>query len=223
MDARVLFLVALLLAVAGGCATTKTDTPPVRLPDGVDGYQCFRRETTPAGLVSAEAYPDYRGGYRMLSMEWQARSAEGTLLEAHGYWTHGPDAIAPPGWLSVSLTVDRLPPKHSKIRLQLRSGEFKEQDFVAPADWARRKKQEGRFRSGGNVHVTDPEFIEKFVQAGWADVSVVDSTGASYAQQRLDLAELPAALQVMRRLGDQVIADARDYEHHCGVIQIEVN
>lgn len=193
------------------------------LPEGVDGYQCYRRENTSAGPVSAEVYPDYHGGYQAFSMTWETGHVNLDLPEAHAVWTRGPKAIAPPGWLTVSQDLDLLPPLHTKIRLQLSSGEFQEQEFVAAKDWKSRKAMEGRFRFGGSVNVTDAAFIEKFTQAAWAEITIVDPTGVTHAQNRLDLAGVPEALVVMRRLGDQVLDDVSDYQHRCAVIHIEVN
>ncbi len=211
MCANLRFAAASLAAVlTAGCASRP------QFPPEVDGYLCSYREATAGGSVGATAYPDYRGGYRAFSMTWDARRENNDSPEANAVWTQGPEAIAPPGWLTVSnVTLDRLPPIHTKIRLQLSSGEFREQDFVEPKDWARSKKSEGRFRFAGSVHVRDPDFIEKFTQAAWADISVVDPSGVTLVERRLDLSGLSEALTLMRRLGDQVIADTSDYEHRC--------
>ena len=120
-----------------------------------------------------------------------------------------------PGWLTVSHTLDKLPPIHSKIGVRLSSGEFQEQDFVAPKDWKRRKQNEKRFRQGGNVFVHDAAFIEKFSQADWAEVSVTDPAGIDIARVRHDMTEARESMAVMRRMGEQVVADAADYANRC--------
>ena len=204
-------IIATLAATIGAGCAWRPDFPP-----GIDGYSCSHYETTSAGVVRASALPDYRGGYRMFMMTWEAPRSGAGSLEAHAVWTQGRDSIAPPGWLSVSgVVLDLMPPMHTKIRLQLSSGEFHEQDFRAPQDWARSKQWEGRFTFGGNVYVLDQVFIDKFIHAAWADLSVVDPSGVVLTQKRLDLAGVADAVDSMYRLGGQVIADIGDYRHRC--------
>lgn len=196
--------------LASGCAS-HPDFPP-----GIVGYHCSRFEITPAGTVSASAIPDYRGGYRMFMMKWETPRGGAGSLEANALWTHGREAIAPPGWLSVSgVAVDLLPPMDTRMRLQLSTGEIHEQKFREPKDWEGSKKWEGRFTFGGYVHVRDQVFIDKFTQADWADLSVIDPAGVVLTRKRLNLAGVADAVARMYRLGGQVIADIGDYRHRC--------
>jgi hypothetical protein len=206
-----LAVLSLTGAWLSGCSSfTRFDFPP-----GVVGYDCGRGETTPGGRVSATAIPDYRGSYTSLTMRWESFRNLGGIPSAHAVWTRGPKANSPPGWLEVSYVLDQLPPIHTRIRLQLSSGEFKEQDFVEPKDWERRKRMEHRFRQGSSVFVRDPDFIEKFTQAEWFEISVVDPAGVSLAQVRFDLADVRDSLAVMRKMEEQVVADVADYQHRC--------
>jgi hypothetical protein len=201
---------ALGVMLAAGCAS-RPDFPP-----GVAGYQCEHRETTAGGTVNATAYPNYRGGYRFLSMTWEARHEAGVSPRASAVWLFGDDFKGVPGVLTVSsLPLDPVPPMHTKTRLQLSSGEALEEDFIEPGRWQASKDMEGRFDFVGTVFARDPAFIEKFAQAAWADISVVDPSGTILAQDRLDLAGVSEALARMRQLGDQVQSDITDYERRC--------
>jgi hypothetical protein len=152
----------------------------------------------------------------MFMMKWESPRGGAASLEALAAWTQGRDAIAPPGWLSVSgVVLDLLPPLHTKIRLQLSSGEVHEQKFRAPQDWDRSKQWQGRFSFGGNVHVVDQVFIEKFTRAAWADLIVIDPSGVVLTKKRLELAGVRDAVDSMYRLGGHVIADIGDYQHRC--------
>jgi hypothetical protein len=194
-----------------GCAT-EAETHVAPTPTA--GYSCSLHQVTPGGQVSASAVPDYRGGYSSFIMRWESvRTVDGSF--AYASWTGGPKGISPPGWLTVSHTLDKLPPLHSRIRLLLSSGEFQEQDFVEPKNWKGRKQNEKRFRQGGNVFVHDAAFIEKFSQADWAEVSVTDPAGIDLARVRHDMTEARESMAIMRRMGEQVIADAADYVNRC--------
>jgi hypothetical protein len=201
------------ILLAAGCATQP------EFPPGIDGYQCSRSEITPAGQVGASAMPDYRGGFRTFSMQWESRPLGDDSLAAHAYWSEGRDAIAPPVWLSISrVTLERVPPQHTKFRLRLSTGEVRDEEFALPREW---RKIQGPFRFGASVLVRDPVFIERFTQAAWLDVSVMDPAGQILAQRRLDLAGVPDAMALMRRLGDEVTADLADYQNRCLAIPHE--
>lgn len=199
---------AILGAVlAAGCAS-HPDFPP-----GIDGYICGRYENTPAGKVSVEVHPDYRGGYRSFMMRWESAAAGVDSLEARAYWSQGRDAIAPPGWLSISrIVVERIPPRGARFRLQLSSGESREEELSLPKEYG---KIAGPYRFGTSLQVRDMDFIEKFARAAWVDITLVDPAGVVHAQGRLDLAGVPEAITQMRRLGDQAMADLADYRNRC--------
>jgi hypothetical protein len=209
---------AIVAICATGCATP---TPVMPGYGYSNGYQCYRRENTAAGFVFAEGYPDYHGGYASLTMGWNAETQGAESWQAQAYWTSGPKAISPPGWLSLHRSVRELPPMGSKIRLQLSTGETLEREFVDKKTW----QQWNNFKAagyGGLIHIQEPRLVEAFSKASWADIGVYDPSGALIATSRIDLSELPAALDTMRRLGDQVMSDIADSDHRCGEIHIEL-
>jgi hypothetical protein len=155
-------------------------------------------------------------------MSWMAETTGPDSWKAQMHWTAGPRAISPPGWLDVHRSVPVLPPLHSKIRLQLSSGESVERAFVDEKIW----RQWNGFRAaayGGVIPVREPRIMAAFAAADWADVSVLDPAGGLIASTRIDLTQLPTALAAMRHLGEQVKADVGDYTRRCGAIHIEVN
>ena len=155
-------------------------------------------------------------------MSWELRKSDSFSPEVHVVWTRGPHAISPPGWLTVSQTVRELPPRGTKIRLRLSSGESIEQEFVSPKTWREWKRIQAS-GYGGLVNSNAPEFIEAFTKAVWAEVDVVDQLGVSHAHARIDLSRISDALIVMRRLGAQIEEDTVDYEKRCGRIHIEID
>lgn len=221
---KFLHLVLVALVASPGC-THVPHAPAVQLPPGVDGYQCYRREKTSSGFVYAKAYPDYRGGYTSLTMGWETRNGGGYLPEVRLVWTRGPEAISPPGWVTVNQTVQgALPPLHSKMYLRLSSGEILEREFIDPKTWRQWKRDEQRWAGfGGLIHSTGPAVMEAFSRAAWADVEVIDPQGATHAHTRLDLSLMQDDLALMRRLGEEVEANVTDYEHRCAPIHIEVD
>lgn len=196
--------------LAAGCAS-RPEFPP-----GVAGYQCSHRETTGGGTVEATAYPDYRGGYRFLSMSWKASHEAGVSPRASAVWLFGKDLRRTPGVLAVSsLPLDLVPPMNTKIRLRLSTGETLDQDFIEPRRWQSSKNMEGRFDFVGSVFAREPAFIEKFAQAAWAHISVIDPAGTILAEDRLDLSGVSEAFTLMRQLRDRVQSDVADYERRC--------
>jgi hypothetical protein len=218
-------LVGLVTVVAlPGCRHVPP-APAVQLPPGVDGYQCYRREKTASGFVYAKGYPDYRGSYTSLTMGWETGTVGGYLPEVKLVWTFGPDAIAPPGWISVNQAVQgELPPLKSMMYLRLSSGEVIEREFIEPKRWRRWKRSELRAEGfGGLIHSEEPAVRDAFSRATWADVEVVDPQGTTLTHTRLDLSHMQDDLAVMRRLGKEVEASINDYEHRCAPIHIEVD
>jgi hypothetical protein len=212
-----------LTGCTGSNGTQEPSEPDVRFPFGADGYMCSRRESTPeGGAVAANASPDYRGSYLSLALSWEtrARTPDDPLPEIKLFTFRGPKATGPPGWLSATQYVQFLPPLHTKIRLQLSSGELIERDFVEPESWPAWRRSDVTGYTG-SVFTGSLEFIEAFSRAAWADVDVIDPTGVLHAHERVDLSALPATLAVMRRLGAEVEANAADYEHRCHPVYIE--
>jgi hypothetical protein len=175
--------------------------------------------------VYAKAFPDYRGGYTSLTMGWETKNATQYLPEVKLVWTRGPDAIQPPGWVTVNQTLQgALPPLKSRMYLRLSSGEVLESEFIPPKSWHEWKRNEQRWAGfGGLVHSEDPAFKDAFSRADWADVEVLDPQGVSLTHTRLDLSHMQDDLAVMRRLGEEVEAGVADYEHRCSPIHIEVD
>jgi hypothetical protein len=214
----------LVLVALSGCTTPVPRGPAVQLPEGVHGYQCYRREQTSSGIVFAEAYPDYRGSYDSLTMSWEMRL--GTYLpEVRLFWTSGPNAIVPPGWMSVNQTVQgALPPLHSKMYLRLSSGEVLEREFIDPKRWREWKRDEQRWAGfGGMIYSEESAVKDAFSNAAWADVEVIDPSGAVLTHTRLDLSHIQDDLAVMRRLGEEVAANAGNYQGRCAPFHIEVD
>jgi hypothetical protein len=58
--------------------------------------------------VFAEGYPDYRGGLSNLTMIWRTPKStlENRVPEVQVFWTRGPTATAPPGWLDLASSLD---------------------------------------------------------------------------------------------------------------------
>jgi hypothetical protein len=198
----------LAMTLASGCASHRE--PPPRS----DGYVCAKHENTPVGKIAAEAHPDERGGFRSFFVNWRSLTTAAGV-DTLAYWSEGRDAVAPPGWLSFSgIEVERVPPKGSKFRLQLSSGELREEPLSLPRDF---RKVAGRFRI--HVQVRDMQFIENFARADWVNITLIDPAGLVHAQARLDLTGVPEAIARMRLLGDQVLEDVADYRSRC--VQVE--
>jgi hypothetical protein len=201
------------------CAQT-AELPLVELPEGVDGYQCYRRESTPKGDVYAEGYPDYRGGYASLTTSWEYKEAGELPVEAKLLWSKGPQALESAPWLTVNLNVGPLPPRDSWIYLRLSSGEVTGREFVDRKTWREWSRGTGRY--GSFVLSSSPAFIEAFTRANWAEISVVAPDGARVARRRFELEGLPAALAVMRRLGQEVAVDTAEPIQRCGALHLEI-
>jgi hypothetical protein len=221
---RFLYLVVVALGASLGCTTPVPHTPAVRFPDGVDGYSCYRREKTSSGFVYAKASPDYRGSYDSLTMGWAMHTGE-YRPEVRLYWTLGPNANSPPGWMSVNLALPgALPPLHTKIYLRLSSGEVLEREFIDPKNWREWKHHEQRGAGfGGMIHSAEPSVKEAFSNAAWADVEIVDPAGTTLSHTRLDLSQIQEDLAVMRRLGEEVAANSSDYKQRCAPFHYEIN
>jgi hypothetical protein len=219
-----MFLLTLVtLAALAGCSHAPA-APDVQFPPGVDGYQCYRREKTASGFVYAEGYPNYHGGFRSITMGWEAKNSQ-FLPNVQLVWTRGPEAIQPPGWFTVNQVVQgELPPQKSQMYLRLSSGEVLQREFTDRKTWRQWKRLKFSVAGfGGMIHSEDPAEKDAFSRAEWADVEVIDPEGSTLTHTRLDLSQMQNDLAVMRRLGEEVEASIADYAHRCAPIHIEVD
>jgi hypothetical protein len=197
--------------------------PAVQLPDGVDGYQCYRRETFPGAVVHAEASPDYQGGYVTLTMGWKMPSTGSGAPEVLVVWESGRPWSG--SFLNVSQAVRPLPPPDTQISFRLSSGETITQTLIPPnywQEWRRIPASDGGY-FGGFVLTREPAFMDAFTRATWADIDIATPEGTSLAHTRLDLSGLSAQLETMHRLADTVRAATADYGQACAPLHFEYN
>lgn len=200
-------------ALLAGCATSTLETAPTSiLPDGIEGYACYRRANFTGGVVEARAEPDYRGGYTTLSMSWEMFGTGVGTPEIHVHWESGRRWSG--SFLTVIEALYPIPPQDTQISLRLSSGEVVAQTFIEPRYW-REFSQLVASGYGGHVFTDDVGFMEAFTHAQWADIRIASPEGLVLAHHRLDLTDLREQIETMRGLGAAVEADAADYEHAC--------
>lgn len=204
-----------ILGLAGEAHTSAASD--VKLPPDVDGYRCYRRQEMTNGYVDADASPDYHGGSRTFSMTWLRKERDTRITLS---WASRSRSVTPPGLLNVWQNVrPPIPPLHTKMYLKLSSGEVQEKELIEPLNW--QNWQQRGSNGYGEFLTSDSKFIDAFTHAEWADVDLVAPDGTQQAHIHFDLAELPRALEAMRRLGEEVEAAAADYQHSCAPFQMD--